>query len=187
MGKYPHFPPYFANQSQTNKMIWKPCYFDAFHTSNIESFGTRIKRSNTPEYMSLNPNKVYRTSISRTSLLLLNESQSLKFDLIQCVFKSRQDVTRKYPFFPALILQTKVKAYNSTQLNVFLRALKMWWETAPIFGHNFADLSYVQNYLKTGLIRCISHILYWTVFKKVQKFEKSLIHIVETKQVLSSE
>jgi hypothetical protein len=40
--------------------------------------------------------------------------------------------------------------------------------------------------VKTALIRCISHIQYWTVWNKVQTFENSRIHIVETKQVLSS-
>jgi hypothetical protein len=43
------------------------------------------------------------------------------------------------------------------------------------------------NDVKTALIRCISHIQYWTVLNEVQTFEYSRIHIVETKQGLSSE
>jgi hypothetical protein len=77
MWKYPIFGPNFANQSHTYKMMRKPRQFDAFHTSNIESFGTRFKHSNTPEYISLKPNKVYRANLSRTSLLWLTESWSL--------------------------------------------------------------------------------------------------------------
>jgi hypothetical protein len=42
------FGPNIANQIHTYKMMWKPRYLDAFHTSNIEPFGTRFKRSNTP-------------------------------------------------------------------------------------------------------------------------------------------
>jgi hypothetical protein len=83
----PFFGPNFANQSHTYKMMWKPRKFDVFHTSNIESFGTRFKRSNTPEYISLKPNKVYRANISRTSLPWLKESQSLYFETTQCVLK----------------------------------------------------------------------------------------------------
>jgi hypothetical protein len=62
----------------------------------------------------------------------------------------------------------------------------MWWENTSIFGPNFANQSYVQNDGKTELIRCISPIQYWTVWNEVQTFENSWIHIVETKQGLSS-
>jgi hypothetical protein len=41
--------------------------------------------------------------------------------------------------------------------------------------------------VKTALIRCISHMQYWTVWNEVQTFEYSRIHIVETKQGLSNE
>jgi hypothetical protein len=41
--------------------------------------------------------------------------------------------------------------------------------------------------VKTGLIRCISHTQYWTVLNEVHTFEHSQIHIVETKQGLSTE
>jgi hypothetical protein len=47
--------------------------------------------------------------------------------------------------------------------------------------------SFVQNDVKTALIRCISHIQYWTVWNEVQTFEWSRIHIVESKQCLSNE
>jgi hypothetical protein len=40
------------------------------------------------------------------------------------------------------------------------------------------------NGVKTGLIRCISHIQYWTAWNEVQTFIYSRIHIVETKQSL---
>jgi hypothetical protein len=43
-----------------------------------------------------------------------------------------------------------------------------------------------SNDVKTALIRCISHIQYWTVWNEVQTFETSRIHIVEIKQGLSS-
>jgi hypothetical protein len=85
--------------SHTYKMMWKPLWFDVFHTSDIELFRMRLKHSNTPEHVSLTSNRVYRTNISRISILWLNESQSLKFDQIQCVFESRQDVIGKTPFF----------------------------------------------------------------------------------------
>jgi hypothetical protein len=47
--------------------------------------------------------------------------------------------------------------------------------------------SYVQNDVIPALIRCVSHIQYWTVCNKVETFEYSGIQIVETKQGLSSE
>jgi hypothetical protein len=46
--------------------------------------------------------------------------------------------------------------------------------------------SYVQNDVKTELIRCISHI-HWTVWNQVQTLEYSRIHVFETKQGLSRE
>jgi hypothetical protein len=73
-------PPFLALILQTKVIRTndvKTALFDAFHTSIIEPFETRLKRSNTPEYISLKPNKVYRTNISWTSLLWLEESQSL--------------------------------------------------------------------------------------------------------------
>jgi hypothetical protein len=47
--------------------------------------------------------------------------------------------------------------------------------------------SYVQNDVKTALIRCISHLQYWSVWNEFQTFEYSRIHIFETKQGLSNE
>jgi hypothetical protein len=41
--------------------------------------------------------------------------------------------------------------------------------------------------VKTAQIRCISHTQYWTVWNEVQTFKYSWVHIVETKQGLSSE
>jgi hypothetical protein len=93
------FGPNFANQSHTYKMMWKPRKFDTFHTPNIEPFRTRFKRSNTPEYISLKLNKVYRANISRISLICQNESQSLLFDLIQCVVRSVKMWWENTPFF----------------------------------------------------------------------------------------
>jgi hypothetical protein len=63
----------------------------------------------------------------------------------------------------------------------------MWWENTPIFGPNFKNQSYVQSDVKTALIRCISHIQYWTDWTEVETFEYSWIHIVETNQGLSNE
>jgi hypothetical protein len=61
-------------------------------------------------------------------------------------------------------------------------------ENTPIFGPNFANQkSYVQNDAKTALIRCISHIKYWTIWNEVQTIEYFRIHIVETKRSLPSE
>jgi hypothetical protein len=48
-------------------------------------------------------------------------------------------------------------------------------------------MSYVQNDVKTAIIRCISIIQYWTVWNEFQTFEYSRTHIVETKQGLSNE
>jgi hypothetical protein len=41
--------------------------------------------------------------------------------------------------------QTKVKASNSTYFNVFLIAVKVWWESTSIFGPNFAMQCHTYN------------------------------------------
>jgi hypothetical protein len=138
------FGPNFANQSHTYKMMWKPPKLDAIHTYNIEPFRTMFKCSNTPEYISLKPNKVYRTSISRTSLPLLNESQSLQSDLIQCVFKSRQDVMGKYPHFPPYFCKPKSYVQNDvkTALIQCISHIQYWtfWNEVQTFQYSWIHI-----------------------------------------------
>jgi hypothetical protein len=57
----------------------------------------------------------------------------------------------------------------------------MWFENNHNFAHNFANHSQRKKWLKTPLIRCISHIQYWTVWNEVETFEYS------RKQSLSNE
>jgi hypothetical protein len=58
----------------------------------------------------------------------------------------------------------------------------------PHFRPKFCKSNpYVQNEVKAALIRCISHIQYRNVWNKVETFEYSRIHIVETKKGFSSE
>jgi hypothetical protein len=47
--------------------------------------------------------------------------------------------------------------------------------------------SYVQIDVRTALIRCLSHLQYWTDWNEAETFEYSRIHIDEIKQGLSSE
>jgi hypothetical protein len=58
----------------------------------------------------------------------------------------------------------------------------------PPFSAQILQIKSIRtNDVKTGLIRCISHIQCWNVWNEVETFEYSRNHIVETKKGLSSE
>jgi hypothetical protein len=61
------------------------------------------------------------------------------------------------------------------------------WKVPPFSALVLQTKVIRTNDVKTAPIRCISRIQCWTVWNDVQTFENSRIHVIETKQGLSSE
>jgi hypothetical protein len=106
-----------------------------------------------------------------------NEVQTFEYSRIHIV-ETKQGFSSEY--------QSNLTSMAKGKAKPLIRPNSMWfWELSRCdwkisqFRPKFCKSNpYVQNDVKSALIRCISHIQYWNVWNEVETFEYSRIHIV---------